>query len=171
MLQQRITKIVLLFTAIFSTGFIILFISSAPKKISAVQNHDLMNQVNQSLQNKVTYGVSLTLDKIRILSEAKHGKTARSEIETLYNDIYGNILEIPSWAEDNITEYEKNSEADDTKTLQPLIINLCTYVINNIVSKLKADIEYNDYTTYITEISTNLNKQVNSAVSSLWYSD
>ncbi|PQP79984.1 hypothetical protein C6B37_00040 [Candidatus Phytoplasma phoenicium] len=171
MLQQRIKKNILLFTTMLSASLIFLFgvVGVGETKIEAFDNYDLMNQMNQSIQNKINYTVSLAIDKMRSASEVKHGKAARSDIENLYSGIYSDILEIPSWSEDNITEFDKVKDIDDTKTLQPLINSLSVYLINSVIVKLKADPNYSDLKTYIDEMSSSLSKEVNLAISTLWY--
>lgn len=175
MLQQRIKKNILLFTTMLSASLIFLFsiISVGVTRIAALPDYDLVNQMNKSVETKTKYTVSLALYKIRSTTEAKHGRSAHNDIENLYSNIYGNFLGISSWAEENIEEFEKITDIDDTKTLQPLINQSAVYLINNVVAKLKADTEdYSDYKTYIDEMTTTtINKEVSSAISNLWYSE
>lgn len=171
MLQQRIKKNILLFTTMLSASLIFLFgvIGVGTAKIAAFQNYDLMSQMKQSINTKTNYAVSLALDKIRVSSETKHGKAAHGDIENLYSGIYSNILEIDSWSEDNITQFEQVKDIDRTKTLQPIINSLSSYLIGIVVENLRGDSTYSDLKPYVEEISANSDKEVSSAISNLWY--
>ncbi|MDV3167058.1 MAG: hypothetical protein Q8784_01325 [Vigna little leaf phytoplasma] len=173
MLSKTIKKSILFFTfvsvlVLFSCGIL----TSFSPKIFA-DDDGLISTFTASKNNKVQYGVSYVVYQSKQDSKAKHtSRSCGSAIDELYLKIYDDILGISSWSDDNIDQYTKYS-CDDTTTLQPLIIQDCTYVLKNVVSTAKTNYGSDaNYKVYVDELSSNITPDlIKDTITELWYAD